>query len=230
MMSTTGPTCRLRPWAAVALCALSLLLPACESGGHFSICGYTTEPNYDCNIHTVYVPIFENRTLRRGIEFELTQAVITQIEAKTPFKVVHDCEAADTELLGKIVTFNKSILNMNQQNEVREGQTLLTVEVVWKDRRTGEVLSGPGRRIGDFATPAMQVPSVTAQPVAIGGPTGTSTPPTDPACPPVPKPIPVLVTSIGTFIPELGESLTTSEKKNVDRLAIQIVSMMEKPW
>ena len=35
---------------------------------------------------------------------------------------------------------------------------------------------------------------------------------------------------IGGFIPELGGSLTTAEKQNVDRLAIQIVSMMEIPW
>jgi hypothetical protein len=38
------------------------------------------------------------------------------------------------------------------------------------------------------------------------------------------------VQSLAGFIPELGESLATAEKKNVDRLAIQIVSMMEIPW
>jgi hypothetical protein len=40
----------------------------------------------------------------------------------------------------------------------------------------------------------------------------------------------VVVTSIANFIPELGESITTAQKRNVDRLAVQIVSMMEKPW
>jgi hypothetical protein len=39
-----------------------------------------------------------------------------------------------------------------------------------------------------------------------------------------------VVQSVASFIPELGESITTAEKKNVDRLAIQIVSMMESPW
>jgi hypothetical protein len=40
----------------------------------------------------------------------------------------------------------------------------------------------------------------------------------------------VLVQSTGGFIPELGESLTTAEQKNVNSLAVQIVSMMEIPW
>jgi len=52
-----------------------------------------------------------------------------------------------------------------------------------------------------------------------------------PGAPPVPPPPPpVLVQSIGGFIPELGQSLSTAQQQNVDRLAIQIVSMMEKAW
>jgi hypothetical protein len=39
-----------------------------------------------------------------------------------------------------------------------------------------------------------------------------------------------LVQSLGGFIPELGESLTTAQKKNVDRLAVRIVDLMEMPW
>jgi hypothetical protein len=40
----------------------------------------------------------------------------------------------------------------------------------------------------------------------------------------------VLVTAAGNYVPELGESITTAEKKMIDRLAVQIVSMMEIPW
>ena len=47
---------------------------------------------------------------------------------------------------------------------------------------------------------------------------------------PVPPVPPVLVLSTGNFIPELGQTLASAEKLNVDRLAIQIVSEMEKPW
>jgi hypothetical protein len=41
---------------------------------------------------------------------------------------------------------------------------------------------------------------------------------------------PAVVRSVAGFIPELGESATTAYQKNVDRLAVQIVSLMEKPW
>ena len=65
-------------------------MASCESWGHFTFLGYTTRPNYDECIKTVYVPIFDNKTFRRGMEFDLTRAVIREIEAKTPFKVVDD--------------------------------------------------------------------------------------------------------------------------------------------
>src|SRR5438477_7917048 len=128
----------------LSLSILSCLgLASCESSGHFSVLGYSTKPNYDPCIKTVYVPIFENKTFRRGLEFDLTRAVIKEIEWKTPFKVVSDCNRADTQLTGVIQAYNKNILNRNQLNEQRETETVLTVAIVWKDLRSGEILSQP---------------------------------------------------------------------------------------
>jgi hypothetical protein len=207
MTSPASSSFRLR--VLLGLTALSaLLLSSCEGGGNFTVLGYTTKPNYDLSIHTVYVPIFKNLTLWRGLEFELTRAVVREIEAKTPYKVVSDPDAADTELTGTIISFNKNILNRNQLNEVREAETTLGVEVVWRDRRSGEILSRPRR--GPGAPPALPPDA----------PPGTKPPP----------PPPVLVQSVGGFIPELGGSITTAQQQNVNRLAVQIVSMMEVPW
>src|SRR3974377_1913889 len=97
-----------------------LPLASCDNGGHFTVLGYTTKPNYDPCIKTVYVPIFENKTFHRGLEFDLTKAVTKEIEWKTPFKVVSDRSKADTELTGSIAAYNKNILNRNQLNEIRE--------------------------------------------------------------------------------------------------------------
>lgn len=216
-------------------------MPACQGNGQFSLLGYTTEPNYNRAIHTVYVPVFQNLTLRRGWEFDLTRAVIREIEAKTPYKVVSNREAADTELTGTIIGIDKLLVNRNQLNEVREAEMTLTVEVIWRDLHTGEILSGrsitPGEPIAPAigpieplgpgaAPPAMGVSPAT-QPLTpeIGPPLP---PPEEGVVPPVQPP--VLVQSIATFIPELGESITTASKFNVDRLAVQIVSMMEAPW
>ena len=127
----------------------SRAIASCSSDGHFSILGYTTQPNYDCGIHTVYVPIFQNVTYTRGLEFQLTQAVIREIEAKTPFKVT-DCRAnADTELIGKIVSTSKGVITLNQLGEVREVDSGMSIELVWRDLRpgsTGVLLSTDPRR------------------------------------------------------------------------------------
>lgn len=204
---------------AVVCC---LGLASCESGGHFSVLGYTTKPNYDTCIKTVYVPIFENKTFRRGMEFDLTRAVIKEIEWKTPFKVVSNREGADTELTGTIAAFNKNILNRNQLNEQRETETVLTVAIVWKDLRNGDILSQP--RAQNVNGPAF-APLPDLAPGAGGVPTVQNT--GGPPCPPTQ---PAVVISTGTFAPEIGQSITTAQQMNLNRLATQIVSLMEKPW
>jgi hypothetical protein len=227
----------------LVLAAIACLLPSCESGGHFTIFGYTTQPNYDTCIKTVYVPIFNNEVItdsvRRGIEVDLTKAVVREIELKTPYKVVSDRSRADTELIGRVVNLNKDVLNRNPLNEIREGQTTLTVEITWRDLRTGEILSRP-RPAGAVMT---AVPGQPAPEVLIPGAVATPTVPAPGAVAgatlPVPGGIgpggpaacgPVLVQSVGTFVPEIGQSETTSLQQNVNRMAVQIVSLMEKPW
>jgi hypothetical protein len=132
--------------AGVFACTgLSVLLPACDWDGNFTILGYTSKPNYDPKYKTVRVPTFANKTYRRNLEFDLTLAVINQIEQITPMKVVTSGQA-DTELIGTITLVNKSILNMNQLGEVREGEFDMTIELTWRDLHTGEILTKPGKR------------------------------------------------------------------------------------
>ena len=115
----------------LGLAGLTLGLPACSQDGHFTVLGYTTKPNYNTEIHTVHVPVFKNHTMRQGLEFLLTKEVVRQIQLKTPYRVVSSWKDADTELTGTIVLANKSILNRNQLNEIREAETSLVVELVW---------------------------------------------------------------------------------------------------
>jgi hypothetical protein len=232
----------------LVLASAAFAAASCQEGGHFTVLGYTSRPNYDLTIHTVRVPIFQNLTFRRGLEFQLTEAVIREIELKTPYKVVSANCDADTELTGKIFSYNKAVINRNQLNEVREAETTLAVEVTWKNLRTGEIISRPPPR-PDGPLPIIPAPpppnllpgntlnpvvpalpgaglSIPGQPVPDSAlPPGTPPPPGAP-----PRPPPVLVQSIADFIPELGQSLATAYQDNVNRLAVQIVSMMEKPW
>jgi hypothetical protein len=211
------PLSNPRAWLAGLLAGVALVLPSCTSDGHLCVLGYTTRPNYDPTIHTVHVPIFKSlimhTTTQRDLEFDLTRAVIREIEARTPFKVVSDTTHADTELVGTIANYTKSIININPQNEVREAETLLTVQVIWRDLRpghAGEILSLPKPPGGGPFVP----------PPPPGAPPGS---------PPGPIP-PVIVQSTASFAPELGQSITSAEQANINRLATQIVNMMEMPW
>lgn len=191
----------------VGFTLLLLCVPACQNG-HISVLGYSTEPVYDPNIRTVYVPIAGNVSFRRGIEFEMTRAIVREIETSSPLKVVSCREEADTELLCKIVNWRKGVININQLNEVREAEVGVAVEIVWRDLRPGaigDVLSLPKAKNAGFGLPPL-------------------TPP--------PAPLPLLVQPTGTFIPELGGSATTADKQMIDNLARGIVFKMEiaRPW
>jgi len=212
--------------AALGLAALGPII-GCQGERGFTILGYQfgADKLYDTSIHTVYVPLFHNRAFQttpdRGMEVEITKAVIRDIEAKTPYKVVSDPEKADTELLGYLVSIEKFILNRNQQNTTREADITIHVEVVWRDLRDGRILSNPrppGLLIPTPVVPGMEIPQFD---------------PTLPVPPPVSvvqQPLPVTLIASGRLLPELGETNATASQMAVNKIAIQIVSMMEKPW
>ena len=190
----------------------------CQSGGNISLFGYSTAAPFDPNIKTVYVPVFKNTafqtTPNREIEVDLTAAIIREIHSRSTMRVVSDRDAADTELLGTIFNIEKYIYNRNQQNHTRDAEIIITANIVWRDMRTGRVLSNR-RPFGTTAEPAV---------------------PFDPSLPP-PDPVsvkeiglPVKVVATGRLIPELGESNATANKSAVDKMAKQIVNMMEVAW
>jgi hypothetical protein len=289
---------RRRPirWPALLVAGVLLVLPSCDWDGNInllswtaqpnhnvSVLGYSTCANYDTNIHTVRVPIFRNKTPwavvpNPGLEMDLTKAVVKEIQEKTPYRVVSGCDPADTEILGTITIFSKVNLSYNQLNEVRESETTLVVALVWRDLRTGEILSRPVRRMGEprpgellppdlilnpgqlpeqipgqtpGQTPGMRTPLVIGAtptlpteatvvnplvdapigpPPLPGGPLGGKEHPTADELLADPRTPVAIIRSVAHFRPELGESLTTAQQKNINRMAVQIVSMMEKPW
>src|SRR5688500_6525836 len=139
----------IAPGLLVALFCCAV--PACSWDGHFSVLGYSTKPNYDTRYKSVRVPICKTRTRwtvtpAPGMEMDLQRAIVREIQTKTPYRVTQ--ADADTELLCTIVGFHKNLLTFTQFNTVREAETILTVELVWRDLRTGEILSKTARRVG----------------------------------------------------------------------------------
>jgi hypothetical protein len=242
-------------WLVPVVLVALVVLPSCESDGCFTFCGYSTKPNYDLSFKTIRVPIFRNRTYWTvtpipGMEQQLTKAVVREIEQRTPYKVVQG--DADTELLGTIVNFYELQLNAMQLGYPREVETDLIVELLWRDRRTGKILTKPARRPGvplpaekalpllpsdEVVTPGSRPPAIISPPGlpteasgVAGSPSsrvGASPRPVGPDGVPI---IPVVVRSVAFYRPELGESLASALWQNYTRMGIRITEVMEVGW
>jgi hypothetical protein len=103
--------------------------------------GYSNQWLYPTNIESVYVEMFENESFRRGLEYDLTDAVAKRIEAETPYKIVSDRNIADSVISGKIVTINEEVLSMERQTgRPLEEQADVAAVVSWKNLKTGQLL------------------------------------------------------------------------------------------
>jgi hypothetical protein len=117
--------------AACSFAGILLLLSGCA--------GYQigNQSLYPLEIHTVCVPMIQSNSFRRNLGEQLTEAVVKEIEKRTPYKVVNDPNAADSVLTGRIVGETKQVLVPNLSGDPRESQVSMRVEVSWSDRRGG---------------------------------------------------------------------------------------------
>ena len=181
--------------------------PGCESGGHFTLFGYTTQPPFDPCVRSVYVPIAKNTSHLKDIEFDLTRQVINELNLRSGApRVTSERARADSELELKVINVRKITPIINQLGEARESELLVQIEVVWRDLRPG--------RIGDIlSNPKRYDPDIKPLPGEV--------------LPPAPQAVPLLVSPTSGFVPELGGSYATSQRQAVQRAAMQIVNMME---
>lgn len=96
---------------------------------------------YPQDVHTVYVPIFDSDSFRRKLGERLTEAVMKEIENKTPYKVVSTSNA-DSILSGRIVGETKRVEAENRYDEPRKLDINLSIEVSWIDRSGGILYDG----------------------------------------------------------------------------------------
>lgn len=130
-----------------ALCsALFTLLSICGCTGYSHNGTGSADSKYQWtllyrqDVHTVAVPIFSNVSYTRGDEFTLTKAVVTQIEQRTPYKVV-DRDHADTVLEGQITRVRRTTISSDRNSALPQEQLYgIEVDFIWKDLRSGKVL------------------------------------------------------------------------------------------
>jgi hypothetical protein len=167
-----------------AICILQLTFAGCA--------GYQVGARslYAPDVTTVYVPMIESDSYRRDLGERLTEAVIKEIELKTPYKVVGTPDA-DSILSARLVRDARRTLVENAFDDPRVSETELIAEVTWLNRR----------RLPIAPTQAIVLP-----------------------------PELVVIHQTSTLIPEVGQSVATSQQQAIERLAQQVVSTMEAPW
>jgi hypothetical protein len=127
--------------ARALLVAVPFFLAGCgyQNGGDGSA-GYQWKTVYRQDVRTVAVPIFKSNSFQRGVELSLTKAIVQQIEATTPYKVVPR-ERADTIIEGEIVDVRIDTISSDRDAAIPQEQLLdVIVDFTWKDLRTGKIL------------------------------------------------------------------------------------------
>ncbi|MDP1564487.1 MAG: LPS assembly lipoprotein LptE [Pirellulaceae bacterium] len=138
---------------------------------------------YTPNVSSVHVQMFENDTFRRGLGPWLTEAVVKEVQLRTPYRIA-DARSADSFLRAQWVADRKTILVENANDEGRDLGYTGQVEVTWTDRYGNPLTAG---RV-------------------------------------------IKITEDVSFVPEVGQSVTTAQQELVRKLAQQIVNQMEAGW
>ena len=102
-----------------------------------SACGYRLGPAAPVSgAATVRIPVFENRTYRRGVETDLARQITASLSSRSRLRLVD--EGGDLVVEGSIVEIREDLLSAKENEEVRESALFVTVEVTVRDGRTGE--------------------------------------------------------------------------------------------
>ena len=103
-------------------------------------CGYAHTDRFPTDVRTVAVPLFENQSFYQGVEFDLTEALIKEIELNTPYKVTGG-DRADTIIDGMIVSIDQNRLSRQSIGGVpQELEVRIVVNYLWKYQNTGKTL------------------------------------------------------------------------------------------
>ena len=103
-------------------------------------CSYSSRSILVQNVKSIYIPIFDNQTFRRGLEFGLTKAVKDEIMFKTRLRIAEKDEA-DSLLEGDIVDFGEETMIVDADDKIVESRIYIAVNFTWKDLRTGRILA-----------------------------------------------------------------------------------------
>lgn len=100
---------------------------------------------YNTSIKTIYVPMVKSDVLRPQLGERITEAVVKEIELRTPYKVVRD-NCADAVLNIQLTNYNQGINFKDTWGGPRQESLDMRVKIELVDRKTQFMESG-----GEFA-------------------------------------------------------------------------------
>jgi len=132
-------------------------------------CGYSSKAGLRSNARSIYIPIFDNKTFRRGYEFDLTKAVRDQIILRTNLDIV-DRDEADSILYGKIINVAEGVLVGDFADNIVESRMAVVVDIRWVDTRTGRtIVERPNiTGVAEFIVPRNETESTSGNEAFIG--------------------------------------------------------------
>lgn len=120
---------------SVVLIALSVLL--------LSACGYRLQGRSDAlpgDVRSLYVEIFRNDSYEPFLEDAVTNEVVGRFARHDRLEIVEDAAQAEGILSGRIVGYSNSALSYDQDDNIAEYRSRMTVEAVLRRVGNGEVL------------------------------------------------------------------------------------------
>jgi len=126
------------PWSRPAL---TLIVAASVSAALTAAgCGYSREGLYPANVSTVAVDGFTNHCFYQGVEIALTEALIKEIELRTPYKVTARSRA-DSVITGEILQIRQEPRSRRRTGGlVQDVEYRIVVSFEWKDIRSGKII------------------------------------------------------------------------------------------
>ena len=105
-------------------------------------CGYKIGTMHRSDVKSIVVPVWTrgHGVFRRGLEMELTKAIITRIQLDTRYRITTETHA-DTKLAGQLTNVRQKSLTINTDTgSSRAQEATFTVSFKWVDLRSGEEL------------------------------------------------------------------------------------------
>lgn len=145
------------PLIAIACAAAALSSAGCASDPSR---GYAFTSTFDESIQSISIPLFRNETTSRGLELQLTESIIKEMQRRTPWHIA-PADRADTTLVGVITSTDLTVLSDDPITGLVQEQAVgITIRFEWRDNRTGDLLLArdhytasavfsPSRGVGD---------------------------------------------------------------------------------